>query len=396
MPSYQYLRNLLRRYGWTAAVGIVADQFQLGSQASAVLRAAVEFDTFRTVNSMTRPFPGPQGRQKRRRTDYIPDPSSYQQISYHKSRTGRKKFSTRKLVVSNITRTDYWFKGLKVFDDNGFYWMTKDAKSSAPIGYNQCCYIFAPFHVKQASTIARPFRRIISASANNSFRGDTIEGIDANGVASGDMQVIETSSNVNQVNIGPAGMLRWTEFKFNLWGAKNKSTRWYIDFVKPITEDCNPFSMASGAPFPQSLDSQFQEYLRPKTVNPISTANDMSPSGWKIIKRHVYDIDPVDLQEGDSDPHVKQVTLFNRWDRMLRFDWTVSTTDEAGLSFNDPTKNITETTVGYSAVRPQDTRDVFVIICATNYVPFAANAVSSNATDPSFDMAFRSSWARLG
>lgn len=335
--------------------------------------------------------------QKRRRTDYSGDPSAYQQVSYHSTRSGRNRFTTKKLLLSNVTRTDFWFKGLKAFDDSGFYWMNKSNNTTnTPVGYMHNCYIFAPFHVKQSAAVARPFRRIMSGSSNNAFRSESVEGQNSAGALSAELQVLETSANVNQVNMGACGMLRWTEMKFNLWGAKGKSVRWFIDFVKPVSEGCNPFSYAAGTPFSTACDSQFQEYLRPKCVNPLSTANDMSPSGWRIIKRHVYDIDPIDLGEVDTDPHVKQVTLFNRWDRLIRFDWTVSTTDESALTFVDASKNVSESGVTYSAVRPEEDKDIFVIICGTNYGPYNVNAEASNGVDGSFDMTFRSSWSRLG
>lgn len=392
------LRRAIRRYGPAVAVGVVVEQFQLGHQAARLLEAAVAAD--RIVTNMPRPFPV----VKRPRTEYAGDPSAYQQISYANNRSKYRKLSLGKLVTSNIVRQDFWFSGVKSFVSYGNYWCSKTDDTATGSNYLYPVYLFAPFHVWNGGTVTTkptPLRRLCMNSATGNFRSITVNGYDANGGASAALQLAENDS-LGNTNMGPQCCLKWTEFKFNLWGAKNKTTRWEIMFVRPKTSDSNPFKIAVGSAFNDEAQEEFQEFVRSRVTNPISSANNLNKSNWKIIKRFVYDIAPIDNQEGDQDPHVKRVKIFNSWNRMLRYDWTTSvaavmTAADMVNEFADPTKNKLTEVLDTVNVRPEDTKDVFVIISATNYNAFEAVASSDvNTKAPSFDLSFRSSFSRLG
>lgn len=344
-----------------------------------------------TIGGMARMRAG----QKRKRVT-VQDPSDYQQRSYYVDKTGRNKYTIGKVVRSNVTRLDYWFKALKTFDDNGFNPMNKLQDAAENLNFVPC-YMFSPFHVNQSLATALPFRRLQQTLTNGQFSSRIVTGFGFTGASSGSLQFADNGRGVNVGNqfMGTAGLLKWTDFRFNLWGAVNKSVRFKIDFIRATKADCNPFATSVGTDFNSSLQQEFDQYIRPKTVNPISTANDLHSSNWKIVKSYTFDFDPIVTSEGDPDPHVKVVKLFQRWDREVRFDWsTASTIDPNANNFNDVLRNDNEQIYDVINTRPESEKDIFVLITATNYQPYSA-VPFSNTTDGSFDISFRSSWARL-
>jgi len=338
---------------------------------------------------------GGPSRPKRKRVA-VGDPSDYQQRSYFVDKTGRNKYTLAKVVRSNVTRLDYWFKAIKTFDDHGQNPMNKLQDAAANLNYVPC-YMFSPFHVNQSLATANPFRRLQQTLTNGNFSSGLITGFGYTGSASGSLQFADNGrgANVGPQFMGPAGLLKWTDFKFNLWGATNKSVRFKIDFIRARKADCNPFATAAGSEFNVSLQQEFDQYIRPKTVNPISTANDLHSSNWTIVKSYTFDFDPIVTSEGDPDPHVKIVKLFQRWDREIRFDWSTGPIiDPNANNFNDVQRNDNEQIFDVTNIRPESEKDIFMLITATNYQPYSATAFS-NTTDGSFDISFRSSWARL-
>lgn len=325
------------------------------------------------------------------------DPSLYQQWTQASFRSGkRRKVSVNQLIRGNIVRTDFWFKGLKQFDNHGHYWLSKQLKvADNYIDYP--VYFFAPFHVNQigVGTTAQPMRRLRMDSVSNLFYSQTVAGFDSGANSSTDLQNTGTAGGVNSI-IGPCGVLKWTDFKFNLWGASNKTCNIEIMFVKSIVGDANPFKYAAGSIFTDELQEQLREYLRSKVTNPISTANNLTSPKWKILKKYKFEFEPILTQEGDQDPHVRTVKLFNRWNRSLRFDWSVNNPVDNALGFLNPQKNNDEV-VTYAAVnnvRPEEEQDVFVIISGTHYSTLVETD-PSNAETGSFDMSFRSSWVTV-
>lgn len=390
----RFARNLYRRYGAEAAVAVASRVFALDPYAQAALNTAIA-----VTNMPGRAFPGTGGYKRRRGTDYSADPSAYQQVSYARYKDGGSRHpSVNQLVKANIYRRDFWFKGVKSFDTNGYYWMDKGQPSLR----NYPVYLFAPFHATQSFSgtfyVPNPMRRLYQNITTGAFRTDSVNGYNSSGGLSTGINYADTNSN-NSAAMGPQGCIKWTEFKFNLWGAKNKSTRYTIAWMRSKTGDTCPFRYASTASVDDRLAGEIMEYVRPKVVNPISTANDIASSDWQVLKSYVFDIDPIDLQEGDNDPHVKQVTIFNRWNRILRFDYTTASTATEAQQVTEmeaPTVNYSETVGGVVNIRPQDDKDVWLMITATNYTPFSPDNTPTNTVDPSFDMSFRSSWSRLG
>lgn len=351
-----------------------------------------------------------QTANKRARTTVIEDPSSYQQHQRINISSGRKKCSIMPIIRSNLVRLDYTFKGLKDFTERGFYWMRNAPLINNPESSSrQPIYLFAMNGCNQeamttgnsvhVSNYTRPMR-VLNRRASGSWESAVVEGHDESGLPSNTLEVAtddirEVSSGIGAM--GPRGYLNWTLFKLNLWGAKNKQTTFYIDICSCIDPDGNPFRYQAGTLYPAEFNQHIDEMMRPLTVNPISTANNLSPSPWRVLKRIKVSIDPITTTEGDQDPHCKTLKLFNRWGRTVDFKEFVFEpgTQDRNDNYVNPVVGVKDNATSVPSHLPEDDKLLFLVIRSTCYTRSAWDAEPSNTVNASFDLSFRSSWTKL-
>ena len=347
---------------------------------------------------------------KRARTTVIEDPSSYQQHQRISINGGRKKRSIMPIIRSNLIRMDYTFKGLKDFTERGFYWMRqKPVTSEVGAPLYQPCYMLALNGCNQEAlsqgnstefvNFTRPMR-VFARSDGSQWESKVVDGHDESGspspfleVATDDMRDVDSSFGA----MGPRGYLNWTLVKLNLWGAKNKQTTFYIDICSVIDPDANPYRYAVGTWYPVQFNQHMDEMMRSLTVNPISTANNLTRSPWRVLKRIKVSIDPISTTEGDQDPHCKTLKLFNRWGRMVDFK---SSVHEPGFTvnndaFTNPVVGVKDNATSVVTHLPEDDKLLFLVIRSTCYTKTEFAVDESNTVNPSFDLSFRSSWTKM-
>ena len=347
---------------------------------------------------------------KRARTTVIEDPSSYQQHERIHINGGRKKRSVMRIVRSNLIRMDYTFKGLKDFAERGFYWMRqKPITEEVGSAVYQPCYMLALNGCNQEAlstggssefhNFTRPLREYARAESGQ-WESRIVNGHDDTGlplpyleVATDDMRDVDSSNGA----MGPRGYLNWTLVKLNLWGSKNKQTTFYVDICSVNDPDANPFRYAAGTWYPVEFNQHMDEIMRPLTVNPISTANNLTRSPWRVLKRVKVSIDPISTTEGDQDPHCKTLKLFNRWGRNVDFKSSVYEPGDKlkNDSYVNPVVGLKDNTTSVVSHLPDDDKLLFLVIRSTCYSKTAADGSESNTVNPSFDLSFRSSWTKL-
>lgn len=346
---------------------------------------------------------------KRRLTYDVADPSSYQQHSVSSFRTGKRRGpNANQIVKANIVRTDYWFRGVKAFDNNGYYWLGKAGGQTVP-GWNDTpCFFYAPFHVIQQTDpitqiVPKPLRRLLMNPTTGQFAIGGVNGEQSDSTTSADLHHVQTGGPRAPTYgaMGNTGMLDWTSLKLNIWGATSKLTRVHVELVRTDDQGLHPYNYAYAAPglTPTVVSPYFNETyfakFRPHWTNPIATAIDMSsaPNPIKLIKRWSFEFDPITTTESDTDPHVRTVNLFHRWNRKIHYDWDGDSAHTV-LDYTDPSYNTVEDNItGVTNTRPQFTKDFFYIIYATMYSP--NDTTNTNVTTPSFDLSFRSSFKKL-
>jgi len=352
-----------------------------------------------------------QKANKRARTTVIEDPSSYQQHQRINISSGRKKRSIMPIIRSNLIRLDYTFKGLKDFTERGYYWMRqKPSVDAANSPLFQPIYMFSMNSCNQEALTtgnsveydnrSSPMRVFLRGATTGLWESQIAFGHDEAGLPSSYLEVAtDDMRDLDSVvgAMGPRGYLNWTVFKLNLWGAKNKQTTFYIDICSVIDPDANPFRYYAGSLYPAEFSQHMDEIMRPLTVNPISTANNLTRSPWRILKRIKVSIDPISTTEGDQDPHCKTLKLFNRWGRTVDFKSSVfepggNVTNDA---FVNPVVGVKDNTTSIISDFPEDDKLLFLVIRSTCYTRSAFDVEPSNTVNPSFDLSFRSSWTKM-
>lgn len=350
-----------------------------------------------------------QTANKRARTTVIQDPSSYQQHEQIFINGGLKKRSLTDVLRSNIIRLDYTFKGLRDFNGYGNYWMHQYPVSSADESpMKMPCYFFAMNGCNQEgltmgnstdiTQYTRPMR--MAVRGNSAWYSDTIDGQAPD--ATNSSVLWPTTDSVNNVDsvvgaMGPRGYLNWTLFKINLWGCRYKQTTFYIDICSVSDADGNPFRYAPGSLFPTTLSQHLDEMMRPLTVNPISTANNLTPSPWRVLKRVKVSIDPISTTEGDQDPHCKTLNLFNRWGRAVDFKSFIYEPgpNTTNVEFANVREGVKDVSTSVTHHLPEDDKMLFLVIRCNVYHRHVFGAGPTNDLSPSFDVSFRSSWNKL-
>lgn len=345
------------------------------------------------------------GRNSRKRQRVsIQDNTSYQQWKKYKIRDGRWRNALFPTLKASLYRQDYTFKQLKAFETRGAVSMghslSPEGNAFMPI------YTFALNGVKQArfdqdgSVIspvlsAQPFRRY-QRQHTGYWASVAMNGLLTDGSQS--LNLEDPSTHLEDGGgMGPAGFLKWTSVKFNFWGARKKQTTFYVDIVRATDHHGCPYAYNSGSSLPDALGQHLDEIMRPLTVNPIATANNLVPSPWKVLKRIKVELDPVVTTEGDPDGHVKTVELFNRWGRIVRFDQSI---DDAAIvttnqQFHGVDKGIRDDATSTVHFFPEHTSILFLVIRCNVFTVSPAGTEFNPDIHPSFDISFRSSWSKI-
>lgn len=349
---------------------------------------------------------------KRQRTTSISDTTAYQQWKRYSVRDGRRRKKLMPLLASNLTRLDYLFKGLKDFQGSGFYPMSYNAVTNAnDANIDMPIYVFRLNSVIQylpgsspQVAIPSPLRRL-SRRSGGLWTSNVVNGHSPDGSSSPSLQYVGNNlatgaATIDAGAMGPKGYLNWTSLKLNLWGAKYKQVKYVIEICRPLDADCNIYRYSPNSNLHESLSQHLDEMMRPLTVNPLATANNLTPSPWKVLKRVYVELDPIQMNEGDQDPHCKTVTLFNRWGRIYDYqDSLQDSTPEADdyANYVDPQRGIMDAarTVNLNNVAPTlDTDNLFVVI-RSNCFSRSVGIPFDNTNNASFDLSFRSSFSKL-
>lgn len=349
----------------------------------------------------------PRNGNKRRRVN-ITDQTSYQQWRKYIIRSGRKKNAMIPILRSNLVRIDYGFKALTTFNSRGMMAMMmnrSDVSSGGEYSWSMPIYTVALNAVVQgARSVNGEVGQVFNPSVfrgyvrtgDGSWSSNTQFGTLASGSVSD--KLTYSSDHLEDVGaMGPSGYLKWTDAKLNLWGAKFKQTVFYIDICRAIEPESNPYRFAPNTLLPPIVGQHLDEIMRPLTVNPIATANNLAPSPWKVLKRIKVELDPTQSTEGDPDPHCKTIDLFNRWGRIVDFKdatYSPSPIQQYNSSFVNPNVGVRDTTTSTVNMWPDDDKLLFLVIRCNCFSSTEA-AEFNNAVNPSFDINFRSSWAKL-
>lgn len=326
--------------------------------------------------------------------------SELNQFTRTKRVTGRFKRTAvlnRTLLKSNQESFIYSFRGVKVFDDNGFFTAHHTVNGGVRIMPVYCMLLNGVNRDNTLSNVkTQPLMRLMcdagGAANDGKLYWQTMAGLDAAGNTSLDLQ------QMYQVNggrdIGSRSMLRYTHVKLNLWGAKQKAIRWTVQVVKISDESCNPFCVGPNTNMSNDGFEVWSELIKQYTFNPISKIDYNIGKRVKVLKTFDTIIQPSATIDGDSDPQVKVLEWFMKWDRLTKYDQEVNTS--SGVPQDDA--NFATAAQSNYVQRPADTKpaaksQLLLLIRASDF----ANRTTTfdNTVSGSFDLEFKSKFVEL-
>lgn len=325
---------------------------------------------------------------------------------YSQWETERKTSTLNKFTTTKLTRAlkmlqaqrekiIYRWNGVKTFDDNGYYWLQNKVD-----GTNRLLPLYA-FDLTSVINYGNN-QQIQSQPLSQLFQdafGDIYftqrAALTTNGTTvSADLQVEQApyitepvTSSIAQTPFNKS-YLRWASMKMNLWGCRNRSTKFTVQLVRFNDEDLVPTHL-QGPNIKRT--SVFQNIMKAKAFNPISTSGSgLYSKDVKVLKSETFIIQPTANYENDSDPHVKTINWFCRMDKLINYIQSANklgnvadTVDQA-----DFTQNLGHQNSAYANPKAR----IYLMIMSTNFV---VDAADTNADTPSFDLSIRTCHEKL-
>lgn len=349
-------------------------------------------------------------RAVRRRIDNV---SGSYQFTRAKRTTGRFKTTAmlnRTLLKGGQEHVIYNFRGTKIFDNNGYFPM------DVPTALSGSNFVGLPVYVLSLNGINRvvrehwPFYRLHAWEDGPTpgqlfFR--SVSGTSQNGTTQTLDPALRTmyssmeSAVAGNLDQGKA-VLRYTDVQLNLWGATSKSTRFTVQVVKVATDACDPWRLELNRTtgFTPNLNEEgqqaWQELIKQYTFNPLTKIDYHNSKKFKVLKTYDVVIQPNQTTDGDGDPSVRTLKWFMKWDRLTKFQETVTTlnpvADEQRFFDNNMGMEMGTSAAGNT---PASRSHLMLLIRATNYTAVNDYRPFNNARDGSFDLEFKSKWTSL-
>lgn len=210
------------------------------------------------------------------------------------------------------------------FDNNGMQYMS-NYQAANGLQY----YPLVLFELNSCNNIANgaivthaPVRQMYQNVST--IQWQPLNGHETDGTTLSSVWQTETSSHASStVGAVPLDQAihKWSSLDLELWGTKNKPTKYHIALVQ-FSEDVLP---DWGNRTDQSAEF-WQSMVKHYVYNPLAKIDDgYNRRKMKILQQYTYNIDPTASYENDTDPHVKTVKLFYKFNRQSNFSWMYNT-----------------------------------------------------------------------
>lgn len=171
---------------------------------------------------------------------------------------------------------------------------------------------------------ARPFLNCVLRPADAAVTFVTLGGFTEGGISyTPDLQLLRAGqANVNdQVDLGERTLLNWFSVKLNLFGSKQKVTKWCIQLIQLKDEQLDPYDKVGTYNTALSKFNGFwQSLVKPYTMNPIADQEVRATKDLKVLKTWTFIQDATTTIENDTTPKLKEFNLFIRKNQMCKWD----------------------------------------------------------------------------
>jgi len=304
---------------------------------------------------------------------------------------GRKTTAAQtalKLTRSQLETVIYRWNGVKAFDTNGYYWMNNRVvtagRRSMPL------YMFDCFSVNGNNGAAAPMLQLTTEVATGVHAFEPVLGAGADGTVGGAQNMLVEKRPSGSVGLDPfsKAYVKSLSIKMNCWGAKTKAAQYTIQLVKFLDDDLVPDHTSYVADLaiatPKRTDF-YQNLIKSLTYNPIAQTGGSYKGRMKVLKSETFTIQPNSLDDSDTDPNVRTVSMYVAMNRIVSYQESAQNLTTDAL-LND-TAAFAVNAVQQFKPQTRPKQRVYLMIRCSNY---KLDTADSNVDTPSFDLMVRS------
>jgi len=286
------------------------------------------------------------------------DPSNVQQLD--SAKISRGKWSTKKermVKLIDATKTTVLYRHAGIEDlsittaapqQNGNYWLPNHIDSgSTPPGVKELPIHLLPLfsvnqgYVPQANNILCGVGHWqLQMRPTNELQWKAIAGVNTDGTTVSTRVELVQNKDVADGQfhyVGRKSLVDWSKVKLTFWGKKSAPSRIRVSLIKFLDDRFTPEASAiatytTAAP-EGTIDIRARQFwlerLKPLMTNPSARhpMNSRTPEFIKILETQVIEINPIDAAAeaapGDSRAHMRHLTLFNKWNRLVDYSLPV-------------------------------------------------------------------------
>jgi len=302
---------------------------------------------------------------------------------------------TSKLTASQLETVIYRWNGVKSFDTNGNYWLNNRVVTAGRRDLPMYMFDLTSVYANPSTGTAvfsQPLLQLTQATATGDMAFDVRLNRDALGAATSTAWNVEKTPGQNSTgDISEPlakGFLKSLSIKMNCWGAKTKAASYSIQLVKFLDDELVPSHEGFAVDILQQTKKRtdfYQNLIKTLTFNPIAQTGGAFKGRMKVLKSESFIIQPNSLDDGDTDPNVRTLSMNVAMNRIISYLET-STTLPTDARTNDDASFAVLTEASYKAQTRPKAR-VYLMIRCSNY---KLDTADSNVDTPSFDLMIRS------
>lgn len=236
-------------------------------------------------------------KQLRRRKRSTVLNSSMQELTRSKRKISTKRYSLNKIVNCIADKRIERFQGITNFDTNTGYWFLGNNKEAngvvnMPLAiFNLGCLNQPTLGVFPSVMVGHGWTSELQTAAATV---SSAQGQQPDGTALSAYWQIEHNDKFSSTH--DSAIIDWVSVKLNLYGARDRTTRFTVTFFKVKDEDTDPgpaFVTPSWSTADPQYQNNIQAYERPYIYSNLQIdAADKKKGNWKIIKEYNYIVDP--------------------------------------------------------------------------------------------------------
>jgi len=303
---------------------------------------------------------------------------------------GRKTTAAQtalKLTRSQLETVLYRWNGVKAFDTNGYYWMNNRVVTAGRRDLPLYLFDLTSIRENPNGVLAQPMLQLTGTAGVSAF--DIRNGASLAGAGAPGPNWACEKAPVDFINNEPQSKtyLKSLSIKMNCWGAKTKAAQYTIQLVKFLDDELVPSHDGYAADVALATTKRtdfYQNLIKSLTFNPIAQTGGSYKGRMKVLKSETFTIQPNSLDDGDTDPNVRTVSMFVAMNRIISYQEAATVlTADADVSDNAA---VAQQASPQFLPQTRPKQRVYLMIRCSNY---KLDTADSNVDTPSFDLMIR-------